>query len=104
MYAYQNLNNPEAAGRHEKILNAMLDSIRASGDGKGPETAWFVVNTQEEYIFIARVLKLKAKGQGLFEKDGHYFDRLEVVDPATGQTQFVWFNTDMDMGTYKPAR
>jgi len=104
MFAYQNLNNAEAAAKHEKVLDAMLDSIRKSGDGKGPDTAWFIVNTQEEYVFIARVLKLKAKGQGLVEKDGHFFDRIEIIDPATGQTQFVWFNTDMDMGTYKPPR
>jgi hypothetical protein len=103
MYAYQNLNDAEASAKHEKVLNAMLESIRNSGDGKGPDTAWFVVNTQEEYVFIARVLKLKAKAQALVEKEGHWFDRIEVVDPATGQSQFVFFNTDIDMHAYKPA-
>jgi hypothetical protein len=69
-----------------------------------PDTAWFVVNTQEEYVFIARALNLKAKSRGLVQKDGHYFDLIEVVDPAAGQSQSVWFNTDIDMGTYKPPQ
>ncbi len=102
MFAYANLNNAEEAAKHEKTLDALLESIGKSGDGKGPDTAWFVVNTQEEYVFIARVLKLKAKAQAMVQKGRHYFDRIEVFDPATGQSGAVWFNTDIDMGAYKP--
>jgi hypothetical protein len=71
---------------------------------KSPETAWFVVTTTEEYIFVARALELKAKSHAYVPKDGHGYDRLEVVDPKTNQAQSVWFNTDVDMGMYKPLK
>jgi Domain of unknown function (DUF4919) len=102
MFACQELHKTEEAATHEKMLNAMIDSIQRSGDGKGPPTAWFVVAIQEEYIFLSRALNLKAKAQSLVTGDGHTYDRLEVVDPKTNESQFVWFNTDVDMGPYKP--
>jgi hypothetical protein len=37
-------------------------------------------------------------------KNGHGYDRLEVFDPKTNQAQSVWFNTDFDMGLYKPLK
>jgi hypothetical protein len=101
MVACQALQKTEEAATHEKLLNALLDSIQKSGDGKSPETAWFVVTTNEEYVFVSRVLGLKAKSQAFFPKEGHFYDRLEVLDPKTNESQSVWFNTDVDMGAYK---
>jgi hypothetical protein len=101
MLACQALQKAEEAATHEKLVNALLESIRQSGDGKSPETAWFVVTTTEEYIFVARVLELKAKSQSYVPKGNHGYDRLEVIDPKTNQTTYVWFNTDLDMGLYQ---
>jgi hypothetical protein len=103
MVACQKLNRTEQAALHEKLMNALLDSIRRSGDGKGPETAWFVVTIQEEYIFLQRVVGAVPKSQSLVNENGHAYDRLEVVDPKTNESQSVWFNTDVDMGLYTPA-
>jgi hypothetical protein len=50
------------------------------------------------------VLELKAKSQSYVPKNGHGYDRLEVFDPKTNQAQSVWFNTDFDMGLYKPLK
>jgi hypothetical protein len=94
--AYRSLDKPDEAAFHEKILDALLDSIRQSGDGKGPETAYFVVSVQEEYIFLSRVLHLRSVSQAMAQKDGHTYDRLTVSDPSTGQTQDIWFNADYD--------
>jgi len=96
MVASQKLQQADEAAVHEKILNALLDSIRQSGDGKSPETAYFVVAVQEEYIFLNRVLHLQGKSQSWVRKDGHFYDRLLVLDPATNQTQYLWFNADFD--------
>jgi hypothetical protein len=104
MFAYQNLNNAAAAAKHEKIVNALLESIRNSGDGKEPETASLVVSSQEVYIFIARALNLKAKTYTFIQQNQHYFDRIEVVDPPTGQSRYLWFNAAVELGAYRPAR
>lgn len=103
MVACQALQKTGEAAIHQKLLNALLDSIQNSGDGKSPETAWFVVTTNEEYLFLGRVLGVKVKSQGLVPKDGHFYDRMEVINPKTDKSQSVWFNTDMDMGAYKPS-
>jgi hypothetical protein len=98
MLACAKLQQTNEAASHAKILDVLLDSIRQSGDGKSAETAYFVVTGQEEYVFLARVLHLRPKGQSLVGKGGHYFDCLHVVDPATNQPQDVWFNADFDFG------
>ena len=96
MLAYQKLRHPDEAAVHEKILNALLDSISRSGDGKSPEKAYFVVTVQEEYIFLNRVLHLRGRSQAWVRKDGHFYDRLQVVDPNTNPTSDIWFNADFD--------
>jgi hypothetical protein len=96
MAAYQAMGKADEAGAHEKILNALLDSIRQSGDGKSPETAYFVVTVQEEYIFLNRVLNVRAKSQDWVRKDGHFYDRLAVPDSTTNQVGYLWFNADFD--------
>jgi thiol-disulfide isomerase/thioredoxin len=98
MIACAKLQQTDEAASHEKILNALLDSIRQSGDGKSAETAYFVVTGREEYIFLARVLHLRPRSQSLVGKNGHFYDCLHVVDPATNQNQNVWFNADFDFG------
>jgi TonB family protein len=96
MAAYQALGKTDEAAAHEKILNALLDSIRQSGDGKSPDTAYFVVTVQEEYIFLNRVLHVRATSQAWVRKDGHFYDRLSVPDSTTNQVQYLWFNADSD--------
>jgi TonB family protein len=96
MSAYLALRKTEEAAAHEKILNALLESIRQSGDGKSPETAYFVVTVQEEYIFLNRVLRVRATSQNWVKKDGHFYDRLSVPDATTNQVQYLWFNADFD--------
>ncbi len=101
MLAYQALKRPEDAAIHEKVLDKLMDSIQRSGDGNSPETAWFVVTTQEEYLLIRRVLGLTPKSQALVHDKGHVYDKLQAVDPKTGRTQDLWFNVDFDMGLCK---
>jgi hypothetical protein len=103
MVACRRLNKTSEVVLHGRLTNALLDSIGQSGDGKSPETAWFVVSGQEEYLFLQVVVGLRAKSQALMRHDGHFYDRLEVVDPKTNESRYVWFNTDLDMGLYKPT-
>jgi Domain of unknown function (DUF4919) len=104
MVACQKLNKSEEAALHEKLMNALLDSVGRSGDGESPDTAWFVVTVQEEYIFLRLVVDVIPKSQSLVNQDGHAYDRLEVVDRKTNQSKSVWFNTDVAMGLYQPPK
>src|ERR1035438_9493258 len=55
MVACESLHKTDEKAQHERLFTALLDSIQASGDGKTPETAWFVVTIPEEYVFLSRV-------------------------------------------------
>ena len=101
MVACQKLNKAAEAALHEKLMNALLESVGRSGDGKSPETAWFVVTTQEEYIFLERVVGVMPKSQSLENNNGHFYDRLEAVDRRTNESRSVWFNIDTEMGRYQ---
>jgi hypothetical protein len=97
MMAYRALNQPEEAAKHEKLLNALLDSVAKVGDGKTPESSYLAATTQEEYIFMSLRLNVKRKAQSLITQNGHFYDRLEVIDPKTNATQYIWFNADVQM-------
>jgi len=43
-------------------LSGLINSIRNSGDGKSPETAWVVINVHEGYVLL-RVLGLRPSGR-----------------------------------------
>jgi hypothetical protein len=79
------------------IAVAILRAIERTGDGKSPASAWRVINVAEEYALLA-VKGLKVEQQGLVEKDGHSFDRMDVTDTSTGEKSTYWFNIDRVFG------
>ncbi|MGA7217772.1 MAG: hypothetical protein WBX38_05635 [Candidatus Sulfotelmatobacter sp.] len=97
MMACRALKNEDDAAKHEKVLNALLDSIAKDGDGKTSETSYLAVTTQEEYIFMVLRLNVKASEQSLVTQNGHSYDRLKVFDPKANTTQYLWFNADIQM-------
>jgi tetratricopeptide (TPR) repeat protein len=102
MTACLKLNRQADAELHRNLSAALLQSIERSGDGKGPQTAYFVATISEEYALLAYRLQLNMKVQSVTRQEGHAYDRLLVIDPKTGQTQTLWFNTDVDLGIYNP--
>jgi TonB family protein len=98
MTACRALNQPEEAAKHERLLNALLDSMAKTGDGKTPETSYLAATTQEEYLFMSQRLNLKPLGQqSLITKDSHFYDLLKVIDPKTNAAQDLWFNVDVQL-------
>lgn len=92
-YAYERLEQADAAARAHQFILGMLSAILQSGDGKSPETAWQVVAVAEEYTLIT-VMGYQPQRQQLLELDGQFFDRLMCVKRATpdeGVTEF-YFN------------
>jgi len=82
---------------HRYVADGLIKSILASGDGKKPETAYTVISTEEEYV-ILRVYGLMPQRQALLEEKGHYYDRLDAVDPKTKDTVSLYFNIDRPYG------
>jgi hypothetical protein len=100
--AYKHPDKTADMEQERTILNAILKSIAASGDGKSAATAYFIVDPSEEYIFMGLVLGLSPKGQALVHKDGHEYDQMTGVDSG-GKEQTVWFNTDTDFQVMERA-
>ena len=98
MTACRALNQADEAAKHERLLNALLDSMAKAGDGKTPATSYLAATTQDEYIFMSLRLNLKPLGQqSLIVKGGHFYDLLKVADPKTNMTRDLWFNVDVQM-------
>ncbi len=75
----------------------LIDSILASGDGRGFETAYRVISVDEEYALL-KVLRLKMTAQKLAEHQGSEFDILAVTDARSGDAAEVYFNIDLAKG------
>jgi hypothetical protein len=93
------LGKQPEADKEWSILQAMLQSILKSGDGKSPKTAWFVVGLREEF-FTLGALQTESKEQHSVKEDGHYYSRI-VVSDSSGKDDVLWFNidTDLEMGS-----
>jgi hypothetical protein len=89
------LGRQPEADKELHLLQALLESITRSGNGKSAETAWFAVGIQEEYLYMY-ALHLEFKGQHSVKQDGHYYDVVSVTDQS-GKNSVLWFNTDTDI-------
>lgn len=78
---------------HQKHLDGIIASIQKNGDGKTPETAFSVIDIQEEYMLMKDVLKVQGKKRPTLQKDGHVFDVFDYTG-ADGSTGTVYFNVD----------
>jgi hypothetical protein len=91
--AADRLGERAAADHHRYVLQGVVDSVLASGDGKTPETAYTVVAISEEYATMAK-LGLEVMGQALVRDGEHAYDLLHGMDPGTKATREVYFNID----------
>jgi hypothetical protein len=90
------LGRQQEADKEKGILNALLQSILKSGDGKSAKTAWFAVGIREELLFMQLTLQVQFKQQHSSKLDGHYYDVVQVTDQS-GKNRVLWFNTDTDL-------
>lgn len=86
----------DKAAFHKAIFVGLVNSIRESGDGKSPETAWVIISVNEEYVLL-RALGFKPSGQSLMMKNGHAYDVMKVNDVKDGSEETLYFNTDIPM-------
>ncbi|HEY0787153.1 MAG TPA: DUF4919 domain-containing protein [Thermoanaerobaculia bacterium] len=74
---------------HRRVLDAIADAVRATGDGISPATAYRPLNESEIYLLINR-LELEAVGQREVEEGGATFVAIEARD-AEGNVRSVYF-------------
>ena len=81
----------EQAAFELAVANGLLRSIGESGDGMTPETAYVVIGVAEEYSFLG-ALGVQVARQSLVQAARGPVDALEVVNPANGERQTVYFD------------
>jgi tetratricopeptide (TPR) repeat protein len=89
------LGRQPEADKEWSILQALLQSILKSGDGKTAKTAWFVVGLREEFLVLG-AQQAQSKEQHSVMQDGHYYSRIVVTDNS-GKEAVLWFNIDTDL-------
>jgi hypothetical protein len=103
LVVFQKQGRQEDAAFQHKIVDAYVQSILASGDGKSSATAFFVVNVSEEYFYLNILMGVGLpESQSLIVKDGHSYDLLKVKD-SDGKEQEIWFNVDTSMNAIRDA-
>ncbi|MCA1633821.1 MAG: DUF4919 domain-containing protein [Acidobacteria bacterium] len=96
---YRQTGNEEKASFHRSIADALLNSIKSTGDGKSTDTAYEVISISEEYAMF-RGMGLRPVKQALVNEKGHAFDAITVVDPKTKQEAIIYFNVDKPFSAY----
>jgi hypothetical protein len=91
--AHRQSGDAERAKFHRAIAEGLLNSIKASGDGKTTATAFEVISTSEEYGLF-RSMNLSPVKQSLLEEKGNMFDAIETVDPRTNARATFYFRVD----------
>jgi hypothetical protein len=99
LVANRELGAMDKAEFHRTVFRGLINSIRSSGDGKSPETAWVVINVHEEYVML-RVLGFRPSEQSLTHKDGHSYDVMKVKNAEDGTEQTFYFNVDIPFKHY----
>jgi hypothetical protein len=83
--------------REEAIAQGLFYSIVASGDGKSPETAFWVVTRHEEGVVLA-VAGLQGKSRETVSTDHGPVDKVGVRDGTKGHDAAMYFNVSTFAG------
>lgn len=79
---------------HRQAARGLLGALFASGDGKTPETAFEVLDLDEEN-YILRHYQLKKEGQELVHMKNHAYDLITAKDVETGEKFEIYFQIDI---------
>ena len=89
--AYRKKGDAERASYHRAFVDGLFRSIVNSGDGRTPETAFVVINTEEEYDVIG-LSGWQPGRQGLQHKGEKSFDVMTVKTSDSGETRTLYFD------------
>lgn len=88
-----------AEAQHMAIRDAIIEAMRATGDGSGPARPLTVISVDEEYALL-EILGLRRMTRSVAERDGRRFDVLGVGDAAGGRVREMWFAIDPLLAFY----
>jgi hypothetical protein len=91
--AYRKTGNLEKADYHRYIVAGLMNSLVDGNHGEKPETAIDVISTDEEYALL-NLAGLRMSSQAELKVNGHDYDKLTVVDSASGKTFEMYFCID----------
>ncbi|MHC9538672.1 MAG: ankyrin repeat domain-containing protein [Vulcanimicrobiota bacterium] len=80
---------------HRYVYGRLFSSVRRSGDGRSPESAFVVVRLREEYMILGTLKGFLPVSQSLVTSGSHQYDRFELRHQETGETEQVYFNIDI---------
>lgn len=83
---YKIIGDTANAAKYKTIQFGLMNSILQKGDGRSCETAWPVIQVEEEY-FILEMVGAKLKEQTLVE-DGGICDKMEFKAEGKNKTYF----------------
>lgn len=92
--AYGEMGNAERYTFHTSVLQGLVGSLYASGDGTTPEKAIVVISVPEEY-FVINANGLKSVKTSTLAANGHDYDRMDVESRKTGEKSTLYFNIDI---------
>lgn len=92
IYCYDQLDSMEMVKKYNQMFRMSAIAIINSGNGKSPETAFYVNEVGHEYL-LASLFDLVPKGQSLEHKGKHVFDKLELHENQYG-LEAIYFNID----------
>jgi hypothetical protein len=90
---YRDMGDKTKAAYHLQFAGAILNSIFSSGNGQSCQSAFVVVDIEEEYA-VLKYLGLQPERQSLKEDDGHFYDVFEFHPSKIDQFIEVYFNID----------
>ena len=101
---YRRDGDEERAKHHRAFMDGLFRSITTSGDGKTQDTAFVVINVEEEYDVLG-LTGLKMLGQSLQHENGRDFDVLTVQREGSEPVKLYfditlpWKNSPFGKGT-----
>ena len=103
MTANGNLGQAAAAAHHRAVMDGLLRSIVASGDGRTPATAMVVIDVQEEYD-VMTFLGVRSRAQSLVREGSRVFDR-HAVEGRDGAESALYFDVSLPLSRspFRPA-
>jgi len=95
MTANGNLGRAAAAAHHKAVMEGLLRSIVASGDGRTPATAMVIIDVQEEYD-VMTFLGVRSRTQSLMREAGRALDR-HAIEGRDGAQSELYFDVSLPM-------
>ncbi len=92
MMVYQQLGLEAAADREHNIVDAIVKSIMASGDGLSAQHALSTVSSTEEEFVVNMVLDADAESQVVVRTAGASYDRM-TIRSEDGTEHILWFHS-----------